>query len=391
VRITSLGAIALCAALFSPSTALAQDPLPPVKHKGKDYDGLSEKRWGKLGTRDFNKTYYVEGRWDRVHGEGIVLYRGLVDTKSFLHIPDGPLKDRLTGKLASNGGKLERKRSLVRVLGVATRGSQGTYLKVSRVDKLPNDEETFLKRLRALKSDPVGIANLAKECAARAKRFDDKVLQQTVGTIIHRELDVRVQALGAADFPLRLRLAARFRKELHDTAAAITLYATVHEATKADSKLRAEALRELHALRAVRVKVKKSHWSWVTYEDFKRAEGFIQRRDLDKVVRWVRRELAELRDAITAEKKRQKGQIDPARTDPYQCAKDARAGKLRRGQTFAEVRRAVGFPKRVFHIPDGGKEKGEWTQWVMPSNARIYFHNGWLVNSKLRTDGWPTK
>tara|TARA_R110002072_G_scaffold120569_1_gene253700 strand:- start:269 stop:1516 length:1248 start_codon:yes stop_codon:yes gene_type:complete len=372
IRVT-LGCAALALAVGVPELATAQEV---VTHHGESWTELPEDRWGKLGTRDFGKNFCVTGRWSQVQGAGLVLYRSKADTKRFLRITPGPLKDNLTAGLDAAGKKLLRKRSLVRVFGKANPSGSGTYLTVKFVEKLPDEEDTFQEKLKAAGDDVQAIAALAKDCAERAARYEDAALVSMAQKINRRELQVRAEALGPDDHAARFDLAQRFRAQAKDDASAIGLYSLVYEEAKAPEALRDQAKEALLSLRAVRIRQGQDSWGWVTYGEFKRSEGYLPRKEDGRIV-YVRREYAELLEVVEEETKRQAAKIDPPRQNPFKAGQDAKTGKIVRGQTYPEVRTAArAFPRFVYHkvLPwGGGGTRALWTQWVMPDGGRVYF------------------
>lgn len=373
-RALILGALgcALSLGVLGPQVASAQEV---VEQGGEKWTQIPEERWGKLGTRDFGKNFCVTGRWFQVQGSGLVLYRSKVNTKSFLRITPGPLKDLLVAGLSSKRKRLLRKRSLVRVYGKAAPSGSGTYLGVDYVEKLPDEEDTFAKKLEEAGDDVAKISALAADCAERAKRYEDPALETMAEKINQRELQVRAKALAADDHAARFELAKRFRSQANDVKSAIELYSLVFEAEKAPQALRAQAEEELLGLRAVRVRKGPDAWGWVTYGEFKRSEGYLPRKEDGRLV-YVRREYAELLEEIETETKRQAAKIDPPRQNPFKAGQDAKSGKIVRGQTYPEVRAAArAFPKFVYHkvLPWGGGSRALWTQWVMPDGGRVYF------------------
>lgn len=370
----TLGWAALALLVATPQLAGAQEVV--VGPRGQKWTELPESRWGKLGTRDFGKNFCVTGRWLQVQGSGIVLYRSKINTKRFLRITPGPLKDFLTAGLSSSQKKLLRKRSLVRVYGKANPSGSGTYLGVSYVQKLPDEEDSFKAKLEAAGDDVEKIAALAKDCSARAKRYEDPALEAMAEQINRRELQVRAKALAPDDHATRFELAKRFRTQAKDVSSAIGLYSAVYEEDKAPAELRQQAKDALIELRAVRVRQGQDAWGWVTYGEFKRSEGYLPRKEGGRVI-YVRREYAELLEVIDEETKRQAAKIDPPRQNPFKAGQDAKTGKIVRGQTYPEVRTAAGaFPKVVYHkvLPWGGTgSRALWTQWIMPDGGRVYF------------------
>ncbi|MBL4845263.1 MAG: hypothetical protein JKY65_07045 [Planctomycetes bacterium] len=346
-----------------------------VTYKGKKWTVLPEARWGKLGTRDFGKLYCVSGRWLQVQGNGVLLFKGPINTKRFLRIRPGPLKENLTAGLSARGDKLVRKRSMVRVFGKANRGSQGTYLGIESVQKLEDEAITFKNALEKAGDDVAKVAALAKKCAARAKLLGDAELAAMARKISRRELQVRAKGLSPDDHAARFELAKRFRTLAGDAPSAIQLYSMVVEAPKASAKLRAKAKDALLTLRAVRIRKTSDSWVWVTYSEFKRSEGFLPRKQDGRTV-FVRREYAELLEVVATETRRQASSLDPPRQNDFQSGQDARTGKILRGQTYAEVRTAArAFPASVYHkvLPWGASGRALWTQWIMPKGGRVYF------------------
>lgn len=378
-----------------------------VTYKDEEWTILPESRWGTLSTKDFGLRFCVEGRWSQVRGSGILLYKSTIDTKQFLQIGAGPLKENLTAGLSGTSQKLERKRSVVRIFGKAAKGPQGTYLSVEQVFKLPDAGESYLERLGAAGDDPAKIAALARECAAETARYEDEDLAKVAQKIARRELEVLAKKLGPADHARRFELARRFEKEAADPASAIALYSLIYEAGDAPKELKAKVSDALLGLRAVRVHSGPESWSWVTYEEFKRSEGYLLRKPEQGEPYYIRRELAELLEVIALETERQTIKIDPPRQNPYKAGQDARTGKIIRGQTYAEVRAAAGsFPTRVYHriLPWGPKGRALWTQWELPSGGRIYFLSvetddegriyfppGEVVDRRPAGTPWPTE
>lgn len=367
---------ALALGIVAAPTGLANAQAVITDKQGVKWTVLPEERWGKLGTRDFGKNFCLTGRWLRVAGSGIELYMSKTPTKRFIRITPGPLLENLTAGLSTGNKKLLRKQSLVRIFGKANPSGAGTYIAVKRVLKLPDELDTFAAELKAAGDDVAKISALAKDCSARATRYGDSALAAMAQKINRRELQVRAKSLAPGDYAGRVSLAKRFQSQADDPRSAIALYSVVYESEKAPAALRKAAKTALLSLRGVRIRKSEDTWGWVTYEDFKRSEGYLPRKQDGRIV-YVRQEYAELLTLIEEETKRQASKIDPPRQNPFQAGQDAKSGKIVRGQTYPEVRTAAGaFPKTVYHkiLPWGGSGiRALWTQWIMPNGGRVYF------------------
>jgi len=384
---------ALYAAAFL--LALASFASPAQAQKTK-FLPLPEDRWDDLNAGDVGKAVSLDGRWEQVYGAYVLLYKPAADIKGLLFIQQGALKDNLTRDLSTDNERLERKQSMVRVNGFVRSARGRVYIHVEEVHKLPDEDQQFRERLAQLGDDPATIQALGEECAQRAARYDDARLAAVTREILARELEVRRAGLQADDHAQRLQLAKRYLEEVKAPRGAIELYAEVVESgTAADAERhQGEAgLQRLQAIRTRQVGPKgEVSWSWVPYAEFKASEGFIERTQ-DGRTTWVRQELAELEDARAAELQRQKGRIDPPRLDPRKAVNDARAKRLSRGQTFAEVRRAAGLPVRVLHViaafdavPDA-----VWSQWILSDGRRAYFLSGELISFQAADQPWPSR
>lgn len=398
----AIAAASALAMLLAASPAQAEDegPIEGLSPEGKtvQYRFLPEERWGRLSTRkDFNRFYYLEGRWKYVHGDGIRLHNAQVlgkPTDRFLKIQQGALKSGLAGGVDAKNNKLEKHRSPVRIFGQVKRRGRQMVVEVYSVLRLPNEDVQFRKKLKSLGSDVTEIAKLRQRCIARAKRFDDDSLRAVAREITRREMEIVSKQLGKADYEKKLAMAIRYKDELKDRDGAISMFASIVEdrnVRRSKSKkvkgIARTALRMLGRLRAVRRRGSKGY-EWVTEEDFKRKMGYISRGGA-----WVRQERAELEDHRRKEIGRQSGRLDPPRINEHQLAKEALAGRIKRGQFFQEVARALGLPKTVYHMvkADHSKKKVVWSQWIMEDGSRIYFLKGEVISKVRAGTPWPLK
>ena len=356
------------------------------------YEYLPEERWGKLAPDDDGKPYYLEGRWHQLYGDWVLLFNGPINTRGFLWVSprSAALKQVLAADKDSGGRGLRKKRSSVRIFGRAKKGASSVALQIERVEKLADESEQFLERLEAAGEDVAAVQALGRECAVRAERFGDEALAGVGRRIVARELELQTARLDASDHEGRLALAERYLAEVEEAAGAIRLYAQLLEKTASlPAPVRARVLARLDQLKAVRAQ-RDGEWTWLPYAEFKQAEGFI-RVQTSSGQTWVRAEAVEFAAVRAAELEQQKRTLALPRSNENKHAKDARQGRITRGQTFAEVRIAGGLPVHVRHHlqPYLQAEKDAvWTQWILEDGRRVYFAEGEVVTIREASEAW---
>lgn len=385
VRLAPLAIVALAA--LAPASAQERPPI-------REHAFLPEEDWGRLGPEHVGVKLYLEGRWEELYGDWALLWKGPIATRGLLWVPaNSAIKMVLSKDRDSANEPLTSKVSSVRVFGEGVQAANDrVLLKVSRVDKLPEEDQQFLERLQAVSGDPDAIQRLAKECAERAKRFDDARLREVARTISRRELEVRAAALAPDDHAGRLTLAQRSLDEADDPYGAIELFGAIVESQGVAPQVRARAEERLEQLRAVRTLGPEGGVVWVAYDVYKQAEGYILRPDTSGALTWMSREVVELHLARDAELARQQQKIELPRSNPIKHLKDAEAKVVGRGQTLAEVRLAGGLPAVVRHERGGaflGEQSSVWTQWILRDGRRVYFVNGEVISWKAASDPWP--
>lgn len=354
---------------------------------------LAEASWGKLTEQNVGQKYYVVGRWESCWGNQITLHKSAV--RGFFIANEAirlPLTTNRIPDVPGAPGKLEDKRSRVRMFGHVEKQAAGIVLVIDRVVKLEDDAVRLKAAAQAAGSDAAKVGVVTREIEALAQKYDDAELRALFSEIKQRELAVRRDALSDDDYRGYAELAGEYAR-LQERPTAIAMYA--HVAAKAEGELRDFALGRLTALGAVQTSK-----GWSTYEAYKTAEGFIERKDRDGSTRWLRKEEAEFEDVRLAEQASRAGAIVVYRQNPVQHGNNAQAGKLERGQTIEEARAAAGQPVAVFHVraPDStaaDARSAVWTQWIWADGRRAYFlgtdteHVAFVV--KQTKDEWPKK
>lgn len=390
---TRMALASLVLALCAPGAARAQDG--PID----GHAPLTEAQWGKLpASTPAGQKYYVVGRWESCWGNQITLYKSGV--REFF-IANDAIRMELAGNripgVPGNQGKLEDKRSKVRLLGHVDKTREGKLiLVVDRVVKLEDDAARLGTAAQQAGNDVSAIAIVAREIETLARKYDDKELRDLFTRVKQRELAVRRDALGPTDFRSWMDLAFEYAS-VQERATAIALYA--HVAANARDGLRESSLDRLKDLGAV-----ETGRGWTTFEAYKAAEGFLERKAPDGGnSRWLRKEQAEFEDVRLEEQRVRTNTIVEPRQNPVQHGNNAAAGKLERGQTIEEARVAAGQPVQVFHVraPDSNAADARtaiWTQWIWADGRRAYFlgkegqagrHIAYAV--KHAKDEWPKK
>lgn len=340
--------------------------------------------------------YYVEGRWETCWGNQVSLFKSGAQPGFFL-AADGPVQQALVNDEVPGARPkvtLVKEKSRVRLFGRAERRGNAVVFVVESVERLIDDVGRLQQAAGGAGGDPDRLAALAREATTLAEKYDDADLRALSTQLIRQELELRRERVGPTDFAGWLALADRYRG-VGDRTTAIAVLSHVH-GNCPDAALRGQAEARLGTLAAVHTRD-----GWVTYERYKTDEGFIERKAADGSSRWVKKELAELEDAVAAEQKQRTGAIIEARVQVVQHGNNASAGKLERGQTMHEARLAAGPPVSVCHqrgpeSGDAGAKQVLWTQWVFADGRRAYFigmddQPSVVISTKAKTDPWPTR
>lgn len=367
----------LLAALACSLPAMAQEVVDGHRR-------LAESEWGRLSASLANQQLFLDGRWVECHGDKVYLYKAEQLNGLLLVQQGSELWNRLVADRDADGQQLVKRRSAVRVFGRAQRRGNDCVLMVTRVQKLEDDDARFLTRLAGLGADPDAIHRLGEEVAAAAARYDDPRLRDALQRVRTRELQVRQQLLSPEDHEGALQLGRRM-EELGDRLGAIRLYADL-EGRSPLGPVRDAARERLVALNAIL-----DRGAWIPFEEFKRAEGFLERKLPDGRVEWVSRQRAELEQVRLRELADKSLEAAVPRTDARQHGVDAEAGRITRGQTLTEVRRAAGMPVEVQHLraPDRQDAPALWTQWVLADGRRVYFLRGEVIAVISPDVAWP--
>lgn len=377
---------ALAVALVA-TAARAQEPI-------NGHAFLPEASWGKLAPGAAGQRYYTDGRWETCWSNQVKLFTG---PDAFFFAADGPVQKALVNDEVPGSNpvvRLVKEKSRVRVFGRAERRGNATVFVIESVQPLIDDVARLQQAAGGAGSDPDRLAALAREAATLAEKYRDADLRTLASQLARQELEVRRGRIAEDAFPEWLALADRYRA-LGDRTTAIALLSHVHGNTK-DAAQRGQAQARLGSLGAVQTRE-----GWVTFERYKTDEGFVERKAADGSSRWVKKELAELEDAIAAEQKLRTETVVEARVQVVQHGNNATAGKLERGQTMHEARLAGGAPVSVHHHRAAeskapGARPALWTQWVFADGRRAYFiglgdQPSIVISAKAKTEAWPSR
>lgn len=357
---------------------------------------LPEASWGKLPASAAGQRYYVDARWETCWGNQITLFRVPAST-GFFFAADGAVQQALVNDEVPGANppvRLVKGKSRVRLFGRAERRGNQVVFVTESVQRLIDDVGRLQQAAGQATSDPERLAALAREAATLAEKYEDAELRALATQLVRQELEVRRAAIADDAFAEWLGLADRYRA-IGDRTTAIAVLSHVHGTAK-DATVRGQAQARLGALGAVQTRE-----GWVTYERFKSDEGFVERKAADGSSRWLKKEAAELEDAMVAEQTLRTGAIVEARVQVVQHGNNATAGKLERGQTMQEARLAGGPPVAVHHrrgpeSNDAGARPAVWTQWVFADGRRAYFvgvegQTSVIVSTKAKNEAWPTR
>lgn len=299
------------------------------------------------------------------------LFSALLDWKT----PDGHPLEKERGKPRSN----------VRVFGTVGRDDSGNpAVWTERVDKLEDDAPYFNAKIDAALAKPQGqqtadgFYEISKEARARAELYKLD-LAQVIRRSDRAGIEVERRLRKPGDAPAAIALGKRILELAGDIDEAIKLWGEIALDDKAPERERNEA-RELL--------LKNDAYLWrgeyVSYGFFKRAIGFVHRGE-----QWIRRERAELEDALARE---QKNQLPPLAL--FSVPKLQAQGLVTRGESKEQVigTSGYGYPRhvdrRVFRYAKTGKTV-TFEQWVFENGSRVYLWDGLCSEVLLKATPWP--
>jgi hypothetical protein len=360
--------------LLLPAASRAQDEAPPADHQL-----VPPAQWGKLPASAAGQKVYLEGRWHECFGDKLLLWRTPA-ASGFLLVDKGtPLHERLVKNLDSRNQQLKPGKSTVRVEGKAVAQGQACAVQVTRVIKLTDDMERLRARLAGLEK-PDQMAALAQEATSLAERWADEELRALAQLVVQQELHARQRDLKPGDAASAEALGQRML-DVGDRDGAIQVLGQAEQTSSGAAQQRLR--KRLASMGAV-----ETHGAWMSGEQYRREEGYI-----DREGGWVRRELIEMEEARARELKNQKAEVGVVlvRGNGHALGKEAEAGKLARGQTMAEVHLAAGLPTSARHLdaPDPLGRPATWTQWVLEDGRRVYFLNGEAISILPASTPWP--
>ncbi|HVR76235.1 MAG TPA: hypothetical protein VMT52_18030 [Planctomycetota bacterium] len=260
---------------------------------------------------------------------------------------------------------LKATRDNVVLTGVVSSAGETIEVEVEEISAAPSDSEVFVEDLGKILRMETGRSAARFGLGKRLLKSYTRSKDPEVKPIIHRVLSDSATFRGETMDPARAEEWVQLVREMHDLLG--DKAATLEALIRLEEKYRAHpsVLKFLSELNC-----RKYRGSWVTYEDLKRQEGFVEHQGA-----WI--PLREKLFLETLQEFRTRNTADlilRKRTErEYQAL--AERGKVEEGMRLEEASVALGFPDRVERRLF---QKAELTQWIYGAKC-CYFLDGLLV------------
>jgi len=301
-------------------------------------------------------------------GENVLVtgkYRELVDQELILHDCETPfllLKPELLKRILD----FKPERDNLAVSGsVVTREGGGVAIEATALVKAPSDLEVFSRDAdRIPRQGPTAgrdLHQIAKRVLSVYKRHEDPELLPLARSLFSESLELLETSLEADT--LEGHIAAL--RELHEALG--------------DRELAIQALKRLHAKFPgsasigkffIELQCRPYRGRWLTYEEFKTAEGLVQHSE-----RWMQPREKHLIDSLEWFREHGEPEIVIRKRTDRDYQRIAESGAVDVGMRPVEVQAALGFPDRVERRSLNGREFDQWSY----GNRLYYFYGGLLV------------
>lgn len=235
---------------------------------------------------------------------------------------------------------------------------------VEEVKSAPSDLEVFKRDIETLKSRGAEKAELLFSLANRIVETQEELkvdgLRQVARQACSEGLHILEAALGPGDVESRLRLVRRMYSIFPDRVFAMELLAILERKYPEHDPIR-EFLLSLNA--------RKFRGRWMTYEEFKQSQGFVQHEG-----DWIHERERAFREEIAHFRESRRDDLILRNRLEEEYAMLANRGETARGMTAEEIHNALGYADRVYRKRVGEKDYDLWIY----EDRRCYFCDGVL-------------
>lgn len=341
------------------------------------------------------KTVRVEAKFKECWGGKYVSLVAHSELKFYV-APSSKIAERVKRDLDSNGKPLVNETSNVEIVGSVVRNqgfptSQKIVLRLDEIRRIADDVPRFEARLAATDRSAEKMHDVAAAARRWARIYKSQALQQWAIELDRKSLEKRAAALKPDDVEGWIKLADDTLRLLEDRPLAIRRLDTCFRALDSEDDKRRKAIaRKLESLKAYFYE-----GQWIGYDEFKRREGFVERKQGGEMV-WIRRERAEFEDLIAKDLERTVASL--IKMDAY-LKNQAEKGRIVLSMRPTHVTQIVlgdtplGLPAEVDRVRRTADNKVErvYVQWIYPGNRRFYFVDGRLFAKRTPNDPWPDK
>jgi hypothetical protein len=304
---------------------------------------------------DPSARFRVAGRYVEQHDDEIVLFESPL---RFFTRSDEIRRDLLT--LAAVHSNLSL------VVACVAEEANGRRFEILGSAAGPSDAVLFASATSRLMAggakNAEDLLSLAVRMMKTREKWGDKGLQESARNTWLEGLRFLESQLAADDVDSRLKLVQKTLEALKDREFCIQLLAELEQRFPRHDPVR-EALLALDC--------RKYRGRWLTYEDFKKQQGYTQHNG-----RWIPGFEKSLLMAMESHQRKAGEDIDRPELEEEYLIK-ARRGEVTVGMKRKEVHTALGFAERVYRNSRGGKVYDLWVY----RNRLVFFCEGLVFRS----------
>jgi hypothetical protein len=260
---------------------------------------------------------------------------------------------------------LKATRDNVVLKGVVSSAGDTTEVEVEEISAAPSDSEVFVEDLGNILKMEAGRSAARFDLGKRLLRSYARSKDPEVKPFIHRVFSDIATFRGETMDPARAEAWVQLVREMHvlldDKAATLEALIRLEEKYRAHPSV-LKFLAELNC--------RKYRGSWVTYEDLKRQEGFVEHQGA-----WVPLREKLFLDTLQEFRSRNAADLILRKRTEREYQALAERGKVEEGMRLEEASLALGFPDRVERKLF---QQAEFTQWIYGAKC-CYFLDGLLV------------
>lgn len=260
---------------------------------------------------------------------------------------------------------LKATRDNVVLKGVVSSAGDAPDVEIEEISSAPSDSEVFLEEIEGILKMEAGRSAARLDLGRRLLKSFARSKDPEVKPLIHRVFSDSATFRGETMDPAGAEEWVQLVREMHglldDKAATLEALIRLEEKYRAQPSV-LKFLAELNC--------RKYRGSWVTYEDLKRQEGFVEHQGA-----WIPLREKQFLDTLQEFRTRHMADLILRKRTEREYQALAERGKVEEGMRLEEASVALGFPDRVERRLF---QQSEFTQWIYGAKY-CYFLDGLLV------------